>query len=56
MLIKKTKKYNSLQKRTKLFNLKDDVGETKNLINDYPEKAAELIKIMKDFDAKVTHK
>lgn len=40
----------------KLFNLKDDVGETKNLIKDYPEKAAELIKIMKKFDAKVTQK
>jgi hypothetical protein len=25
-----------------LYNLKEDIGETKNLIVDYPEKAAEL--------------
>ncbi len=30
-----------------LYNLKEDIGETKNLIADYPEKAAELKAILK---------
>ena len=29
-----------------LFNLKEDIGETKNLIEDYPEKALELKKAL----------
>ncbi len=37
-----------------LFNLKDDVGETKNLIDTHPEKAEELRKAMREFDAGVT--
>ena len=32
-----------------LFNLKEDIGETKNLINEQPPKAEELAKILSDY-------
>jgi len=53
---RKNKKGQSRSKRPAgpmLFNLKDDIGESNNLINKYPEKAAELIRKMKAFDATV---
>lgn len=34
----------------KLFNLREDIGETRNLIHVYPEKAKELKRKMKTFD------
>lgn len=34
-----------------LYNLKDDPGEQHNLVNTYPERAAELEQCMKDYDA-----
>lgn len=36
-----------------LFNIKEDIGETKNLINEQPAKAWELAKILSDYLRKV---
>lgn len=38
----------------KLFNLRDDIGEKKNLFSAYPEKVEELKRQMHHFDASVT--
>ena len=32
-----------------LFNIKEDIGETRNLVNEQPEKARELAKILSDY-------
>jgi len=32
-----------------LFNLKEDIGETKNLLEERPDKAKELAKIVSDY-------
>ncbi len=32
-----------------LYNLKNDIGETKNLVNENPEKAEELLQMLKDW-------
>ena len=37
-----------------LFNLKEDIGESNNLAEKYPEKVNELIKKMNSFDSSVT--
>ncbi|MCM8535769.1 MAG: sulfatase [Lentisphaeraceae bacterium] len=39
--------------KPRLFNLKDDIGETTNLINQFPEKARELKKMMEEFDKSI---
>jgi arylsulfatase A-like enzyme len=36
-------------KRIELYNLKDDIGETHNLAEKAPEKAAELLKMLHDW-------
>ena len=36
-----------------LFNLKEDIGETQNLVKEQPEKARELAKILSDYLRKV---
>lgn len=36
-------------KKIELYNLKDDIGETKNLAEKNPEKVAELIKVLHDW-------
>ncbi|GGW28207.1 sulfatase [Arenibacter certesii] len=41
--------YYYLDSRMELFNLKDDIGETKNLVEEEPEKAKELAKILSDY-------
>jgi len=39
-----------------LYNLKNDIGETENLIRKHPEKAEELKRVLQGFDAKMTSK
>ncbi|WP_075601853.1 sulfatase family protein [Saccharicrinis aurantiacus] len=39
--------------KPKLFNLKNDISESKNVISQHPEKAEELIKQMNQFDADI---
>jgi len=39
--------------RMELFNIKDDIGETKNLVNEQPVKTLELAKILSDYLRKV---
>ncbi len=36
-----------------LFNIKEDIGETRNLVKEQPEKARELAKILSDYLRKV---
>ena len=36
-----------------LFNLKEDIGETQNLVKEQPEKARELAKTLSDYLRKV---
>ncbi|QVY66003.1 sulfatase [Polaribacter sp. Q13] len=40
--------------KIKLFNLKEDISESENLIEKNPEKANELLNKMKDYDADLT--
>ena len=40
----------------KLYNLKQDIGETTDLADKHPEKVSELLKAMKTFDNKVSEK
>lgn len=40
--------------KPRLFNVKDDLAEENNLIDQYPEKAQELEQKMKQFDAQFT--
>jgi arylsulfatase A-like enzyme len=35
--------------RLELYNLKDDIGETRNLAKDNPDKTADLLKLMRDW-------
>lgn len=45
--------YYYLDSRMELFHLKDDIGETKNLVGEEPDKAEELAGILSDYLRKV---
>jgi len=39
--------------RLELYDLHDDIGETQNLANSYPDKAAELHEVMNQWRARI---
>ncbi|MBC8767293.1 sulfatase [Arenibacter sp. BSSL-BM3] len=45
--------YYYIDGRMELFNIKEDIGETKNLVNEQPVKTLELAKILSDYLRKV---
>jgi len=45
--------YYYIDGRMELFNLRADIGETKNLVKEQPDKARELAKILSDYLRKV---
>lgn len=49
----KDRKAGDTQLVPRLFNLLDDIGETTNLIDRYPEKAAQLKRQVKAFDTSI---
>ena len=42
------------KKKAQLYNLKQDIGESQNLIEDHPEKAKKLEAILKSQDAEIS--